>query len=730
MIRSLYSGISSLRNHQLKMDVTSHNIANVNTTGYKAQRVTFKEGFSQILKGATRPPGNSGGTNPMQAGLGMAVGSIDSLMHQGSMQSTGQITDLAVEGRAFFAFSSGEGTFYSRNGALQMDANGNLVSPNNGYTLQGLTADADGNIPPTAVADNIRIPYGEKSPAKATSEIGFSCNLDSDSAGVGTTLHTSRYLAAAHETATINGVNKSSDSLTSLYDGIGNDLNIQDNDVLTIVYQTAAGEQEQQLIVGSVTDVANGDADIATLEDLTTALGTQLTSTNGGAGAVTVDVDATGGITIAGTTNATNLTIKNSTRPTSSSYVSNLFLWTDTVTGTSAGRALAPADEDDLLADVYDSHGENLGLEDDGGKADLITVSGSIGGEPIEDDAISPSGGLLYDSTATTMGDLLDYIQQRLRLPDRIPNSAGSEDNTVELNNAATGDDRAPEGSIMIRGQAGLAFALSGIAISATNADTDETSPTPFNSGMINTELQSARDTTVHSTSIEVFDESGAAHTVTTTFTHSGTPNKWLWEITTNGGEQIVGGNRGTVTFAANGSPSSWTFDGGDRAFRFNPMNGAGEMKINLDVGSPDDFTGITQFRSTTTTAAKEQDGFEMGKLSEISISEDGNITGLYTNGTSRTVAKILLAEFNNPAGLMRVGDSMWSESNNSGEGVMYAAGEGTTSKIKPGALEMSNVELAAEFTDLITTQRGYQAASKIITTSDSLLQELVQLVR
>jgi flagellar hook protein FlgE len=159
-------------------------------------------------------------------------------------------------------------------------------------------------------------------------------------------------------------------------------------------------------------------------------------------------------------------------------------------------------------------------------------------------------------------------------------------------------------------------------------------------------------------------------------------------------------------------------------------MNGSGEVNVNLDVGAPDIFTGITQFRSTTTTAAKEQDGFAMGKLSEVSISENGEISGLYTNGTSRTIAKILLAEFTNSAGLLRTGDSMWAESNNSGEGVMYAAGEGTTSKIKPGALEMSNVELAGEFTDLITTQRGYQAASKIITTSDSLLQELVQLVR
>ncbi len=723
MIRSLYSGISGLRNYQLKMDITSHNIANVNTTGYKAQRVTFKEGFSQVLKGATRPPGNSGGINPMQAGLGMAVGSIDSLMHQGAMQSTGQLTDLAVEGRAFFAFSSGEGNFYSRNGALQMDANGNLVSPNNGYTLQGLTADSEGNIPNTAIPGNVRIPYGEKAPAKATEEIKFSCNLDSDSAGLGTQLHTARYLAAGDGT----------DNLTAMFDGNGNNLNIEDNDILRISFIDGANvEQTLDLVTGT---------DVATLQDLADEISTAVF---GGAGSVVVtpktpgDPGSGGQLSIIAPAGVTNLTVSNQTRPTSNSYVSNLFLWQgavgDALGDLSTGRALAPAGETDLLLDLHDAHGELLGLEGEttlgSGDGDFINVSGSVGGENLTNDV---NGGLEYNPdpiAGTTMGELLDYIQGRLRLPDNIPNSSGSDDPSVELNDASTGDNRAPEGSIMIRGQAGLAFALSGIAISSNNGNNNAITPTAFNANAIGTSLQTARDTTVHSTSIEVFDETGASHTVTQTFTHSGTPNKWLWELTTNQGEQIFGGNLGSVTFSENGSVSAWTFDDGQASFRFNPMNGSGEMNIELDVGGPDIFSGITQFRSTTTTAAKEQDGYEMGKLSEISISEDGSINGLYTNGTSRMVAKILLAEFNNPAGLLRTGDSMWSESNNSGDGVLYSPGEGTTSKIKPGALEMSNVDLASEFTDLITTQRGYQAASKIITTSDSLLQELVQLVR
>jgi flagellar hook protein FlgE len=119
-----------------------------------------------------------------------------------------------------------------------------------------------------------------------------------------------------------------------------------------------------------------------------------------------------------------------------------------------------------------------------------------------------------------------------------------------------------------------------------------------------------------------------------------------------------------------------------------------------------------------------------MGKLSNISIDEYGEIKGSYTNGVSKSIAKIYLADFNNPAGLQKTDGGMFQTSNNSGMAVMQQAGIGTPTKIKPGALEMSNVDLASEFTTMITTQRAYQANARVITTSDQLLQELVALVR
>ncbi len=122
MLRSLYSSISGLQNHQIRMDTIGNNIANVNTVGFKSQRVTFEESFSQLLEGSARPPGGAGGTNPVQVGLGMSIGSVDTLLTQGNISSTGQITDLAIEGNSYFAVADGDKTHYTRNGAFQIVA--------------------------------------------------------------------------------------------------------------------------------------------------------------------------------------------------------------------------------------------------------------------------------------------------------------------------------------------------------------------------------------------------------------------------------------------------------------------------------------------------------------------------------------------------------------------------------------------------------------------------------
>src|SRR5438067_8503457 len=140
MIRSLSTAVSGLRNQQTRMDVIGNNVANVNTIAFKTGRVTFQEGFAQMMGSATRPgSGGGGGTNPSEIGLGAQVGSIDRLFSQGSLETTGQTTDLAVQGNAFFVLNNGDQHYYSRAGNFQLDANGNLVATN-GFNVQGRMA--------------------------------------------------------------------------------------------------------------------------------------------------------------------------------------------------------------------------------------------------------------------------------------------------------------------------------------------------------------------------------------------------------------------------------------------------------------------------------------------------------------------------------------------------------------------------------------------------------------
>lgn len=149
MMRSLYSAISGLKNHQTMMDTIGNNIANVNTVGYKRSRVTFGTMLSQELKGASAPTQNQGGTNPIQVGLGATLGSIDKVMTQGSTQSTGKNTDMMIQGSGFFVLNNNGQTVYSRAGAFSQDKDGNLVDPATGAYVQGYSWGADDSVAPS-----------------------------------------------------------------------------------------------------------------------------------------------------------------------------------------------------------------------------------------------------------------------------------------------------------------------------------------------------------------------------------------------------------------------------------------------------------------------------------------------------------------------------------------------------------------------------------------------------
>ncbi len=435
MLRSLFAGVSGLRNHQVKMDVLGNNIANVNTVAFKTGRVTFKEGFAQLLQGASRPPGDHGGINPIQVGSGSQIGSVDTLMTQGNIEATGQQTDMAINGDAFFVVAKGTNHFYTRSGNFQLDADGRFVSPTNGFVVQGKMA-KDGTLL-DGITD-VRLPVGQKTAALITSK---------------------------------------------------------------------------------------------------------------------------------------------------------------------------------------------------------VTIAGNV-------DSSAPN----FVSSA----------------PPAAPN----------INSSADRDFAANSRSYM-------------------------------------------------STSIGVFDSLGTKQELKITFWKTGATT-WGWQVENPNPSAITFAGSGVATFASDGKLVTFSTP---TVTSNAPADGANTMSITLDPGIAD-INGLTTFAGSNTAVIKGQNGYAAGQLENFSIDRSGIITGQFTNGVTVTLAQVALADFNNPGGLLRVGDNMYSQSGNSGDAIVSVANGGSQSTLTSGALELSNVDLAQEFTNMIITQRGFQANAKTITTSDEMLQELVNLKR
>ncbi|GGD01064.1 flagellar hook protein FlgE [Tersicoccus solisilvae] len=186
MLRSLYSGISGLRAHQTMLDVTGNNIANANTTGFKASTTQFQDTLSQMTQVAGGPQTETGGTNPAQIGLGVKVAAVTNDFTQGAAQSTGRTTDMMISGDGFFVTSKAGGTAYTRAGSFDFDGMGRLVSPD-GAILQGWMADAGGRVTTGARPTDLSVPKTMTMPASATTQVVLEGNLPGDTA-VGTSM--------------------------------------------------------------------------------------------------------------------------------------------------------------------------------------------------------------------------------------------------------------------------------------------------------------------------------------------------------------------------------------------------------------------------------------------------------------------------------------------------------------------------------------------------------------
>ena len=176
----MFTAVSALNQHQKYLDVVANNLANANTTGFKAYRALFQDQFSQMISPGAAPTAANGGINPTQIGLGVQLGSVAPLFIQGTMQNTGRNLDLAIQGDGFFIYNSSIGARYSRDGALSLDADGILVNGSTGFRLQGWQA-VNGLVDTNQPIGDIQIDTG-RTMARATSTAGFTGNLNSQHA--------------------------------------------------------------------------------------------------------------------------------------------------------------------------------------------------------------------------------------------------------------------------------------------------------------------------------------------------------------------------------------------------------------------------------------------------------------------------------------------------------------------------------------------------------------------
>src|SRR5574344_27968 len=463
MMRSLYSGVSGLQNHQTRMDVIGNNISNVNTVGFKRGRVNFQDMISQQLSGAARPTEEVGGVNPKEVGLGMTVASIDNIFTQGNLQTTGVSTDLAIEGNGFFFLKDGEKSYYTRNGDFIIDKNGTLVNPANGMRVQGWmarTVNGEQVVTTAATPTDLVIPVGSKDPAHATENVKFRCNLNKN---------TPEIPENGNESDMVKGTWGTEQEI---YDSFGN------KHMLSVAFQRVRGNPNQWQ--------------------------------------ATVQVD-----------------------PDNAEYTQT-----------------------------------RVGLNTTDGVQNTFLVN--------------------YDN----MGRL-----------QSVTDTAGNVKND--------------NGQIMLQ---------TSFTVPEANSD-------------------------------------------------------------------------------ANGNPYRQT--------------------LNINIGTIGSMTDtITQDAAKSTTKAFEQDGYTLGYLDNFKIDSSGMITGVYSNGTVRTIGQVALASFTNDRGLEKAGDNTYVESNNSGQANIGESGVAGKGKLLAGALEMSNVDLSEQLTDMIVTQRGFQSNAKTIQTADTLLETVLSLKR
>ena len=684
---ALSTGVTGLQAHQKMLDVAGNNLANVNTTAFKASRITFSELLSETMKKASAPTTDTGGTNPQQMGSGVGVSGIAPLMTQGNIVKTGNPLDLAMEGEGYFVLSDGSQNVYSRSGGFEVDANSNLIDPSTGYIVQRIGSVGESEGFQVAGVSNINVPYDVALAANKTSSVTVAGNLSSD--------------AALETTQT--------QKLTS---------------DMSFTTSTGAAAEATTELDGLSQFTANGG----------TAAGTITFSGYDSAGNAFGSTDATAP--------AVALTMSVSPTTTMADILNKL-------NGTTGG--VATSEVQTLTADAAATAGTSYTLTV-GDQTATILRADNAAAIQTKLEALSNVGA----GEIVVAGDALDVAVNPLTFT--FKNTAGDVGLIGFDLTGLTGPTNA--GSTMVETTKGIAAAGAGIlgtdAVAALNSSgkiviTDASSG--YSKSDINLAYTAAGDETltmpgyfevttvggeeVKNISITVYDSQGGAHALSGAFVRTDTANTWDMVITSITGEinGLTPGNRrieGIEFDAADGSYSGLNSTTGDTAqftvmFAHDPAN---PQTIAIDLGTSGQLNGLTQFSGSSTAVAREQDGYQAGSLSTVSVNNEGILIGAFSNGIKKNIATIQVALFQNTSGLENIGSGYFTTSANSGEAVATQAMTGGAGTIHGGSLEKSNADVATEFVNMIQAQNGFQANARTIKVANDILRELTSLIR
>ena len=684
-LTSLYTGISGLSASSLALSVIGDNIANMNTTAYKSSTIQFGDILSSSL---------STGGGSSQVGRGVLTESVTPDFSQGSFSTTSNALDLAIDGDGFFMVKDNTGSFYTRAGSMSTDKDGNIVDPNH-CVLQGYMYDDLGNI--SGVLGNINI-SSVGSSTQATANMTLSDNLDSrasindtNALTLAGTLNSGDPLSGTDTNKLAVGGNldtAESVPVTSPFDA--SDPTSYNPDATQTVQVTDSTGATQNLNIYYVNNGAGWDwhaQDAA-------APGVDL-----GTGSMTFDA-GTGALTSPSTANISYGTPAQTINLDFSALTNVAAGGTSATTLTASNQAFDPTN-----SATFDYQGPDIQVHDSTGHAETVSMyytkndANTWTYHAVVPAASSPTGLPQEQATGTLT---FDPVTQAL-----TSNPTASATFTF-----ANGTASQP-----------ISLDLSGLTqTAAADTTTATTNANGFN-------VADPTGTSQFSTAITVYDSLGNARVVTTYFTKSletQTGNQWTWNAVVGANDSASGlaevQASGVMTFDNTGGLTSVTGNTG-QTFNF-----GGGAAANQPMALK--FSNFTQFASGSATVSQTQDGFPAGSLNSFSISQDGIISGIFSNGQIKDVAKIALAKFTSPTALTKDGRNLYSESFDSGQPIIGTPQNAGLGRVMSNSLELSNVDLATQFVDMISAQRAFQANSRVITTTDSLLQEILQLVR